>query len=103
MRGGGADPSRAHDIEAATPEQVVALAAAMRPKWRMIVLLGAYCQLRFGELAELRRKDVELDAGRGVLLVRRAMTRVGGVILTGPPKSAAGVRTWRSRRTCSGS
>jgi len=93
VRGGGADPRRAHDIEAATAEQVDALAAAMRPAWQMIVQLGAYCQLRFGELAELRRKDVELAAGRGVLRVRRAMTRVDGVILVGPPKSEAGVRT----------
>jgi integrase len=94
VRGGSADPRRAHDIEAATTEQVDALAAAMRPQWRMVVLLGAYCQLRFGELAELRRKDVELDldAGRGVLRVRRAMSRVDGVILAGPPKTGAGVR-----------
>ncbi len=94
VRGGGADPRRAHDIEAATVAQVEALAAAMRPEWRMIVLLGAYCQLRFGELAELRRRDVEVDlaARRGVLRVRRAMTRVDGVILAGPPKSAAGTR-----------
>ena len=56
VRGGGTDPRRAHDIEAATPEQVDALAAAMRPQWQMIVQLAAYCQLRFGELAELRRK-----------------------------------------------
>ena len=76
------------------------MAAAMRPAWQMIVLLGAYCQLRFGELAELRRKDVELDAGRGVLRVRRAMTRVDGVILVGPPKSRRACGTWRSRRTC---
>ena len=59
--GGGTDPDRAHEIEAATPEQVAALAAAMRPQWQMIVQLAAYCQLRFGELAELRRKDVDLD------------------------------------------
>jgi integrase len=94
VRGGGTDPRRAHDIEAATPGQVDALAAAMPPRWGMLVLLGAYCQLRFGELAELRRKDIDLDlpAGRGVLRVRRSMSRVGGVTRAGPPKSAAGVR-----------
>ncbi len=88
--GGGTDPDRAHEIEAATPEQVDALAGAMRPQWQMIVQLAAYCQLRFGELVELRRKDVDLDLG--VLRVRRAMTRVDGVILVGPPKSSAGKR-----------
>ena len=74
------------------PSRCDALAAAMRPQWQMIVQLAAYCQLRFGELAELRRKDVELDGGRGVLRVRRAMSRVDGAIVTGPPKSGAGIR-----------
>ncbi len=91
---GSADPRQAHDVEAATEEQADALADAMRPAWRMLVLLAAYCQLRFGELAELRRKDVDLDlaAGRGVIKIRRAMTRVDGELLVGPPKSAAGRR-----------
>ena len=35
---------------------------------------------------------MELAAGRGVLRVRRAMTRVDGAIVAGPPKSEAGVR-----------
>ena len=88
------EPRRAHEVEAATDAQVDALADAMRPEWRMLVLLGAYCQLRFGELAELRRRDVDLDlaAGRGVLKIRRAMTRVDGELIIGPPKSAAGKR-----------
>jgi integrase len=92
--GGSTEPRRAHDVEAATEEQADALADAMRPEWRMLVLLAAYCQLRFGELAELRRRDVDLDlaAGRGVIKVRRAMTRVDGELITGPPKSAAGRR-----------
>jgi len=90
IRGGGADPPRAHEIEAATREQVDALAGAMRPPWRMLVQLAAYCQLRFGELAELRRRDVDLAAE--TVRVRRGMTRVDGVIHRGPPKSAAGVR-----------
>jgi integrase len=90
VRGGSADPRRAHDVEAATVEQVDAIADAMRPAWRALVLLGAYCQLRFGELAELRRRDVDLDAG--VIRVRRAMARVDGELIIGPPKSAAGVR-----------
>jgi integrase len=92
--GGGTDPKRARESEAITYEQADELAAAMRPEWRMLVLLAAYCQLRFGELAELRRRDIELDpaAGRGVIRVRRAVTRVDGVAIVGPPKSRAGVR-----------
>ena len=94
VRGGGTDPRRVHDTEAATTGQADALADAMRPQWRMLVLLAAYCQLRFGELAELRRRDIDLDAdaGRGVIRVRRAVTRVYGEMMVGPPKSRAGVR-----------
>ncbi|HEY6309908.1 MAG TPA: hypothetical protein VIY52_03760, partial [Streptosporangiaceae bacterium] len=40
VRGGCADPQRAHDVEAATVDQVDALADGMRPAWRMIVLLA---------------------------------------------------------------
>ena len=31
------------------------MADAMRPEWRMLVMLAAYTTLRFGELSELRR------------------------------------------------
>ena len=92
VRGGAADPRRAVDAEPASPEQVEQLAAAMRPSWRMLVMLGAYCSLRFGELAELRRRDVELANGRAVIHIRRAVARVDGELLVGPPKSAAGRR-----------
>lgn len=92
--GGGTDPRREHDSEAVTYEQVAALTASMRPEWRMLVLLAAYCQLRFGELAELRRRDIEIGPGakRGVVRVRRSVTRVHGVMIVGPPKSRAGIR-----------
>lgn len=92
IRGASADPRRAHHVAVASPAQVEAIADAMPPRWRLMVLLGAWCQLRFGELAELRRHDVHLDGGRGVLKVRRAMGRDGGQIVVGPPKSDAGRR-----------
>jgi integrase len=64
----------------------------MRPSWRMLVMLGAYCSLRFGELAELRRRDVEIANGRAVIRIRRSVARVDGELIVGPPKSAAGRR-----------
>ena len=48
----------------------------MPPGSRMLVLLAAYATLRFGELTELRRGDVDLDAG--VLKVPRGVARGRG-------------------------
>lgn len=90
IKRGSAEPRRAHHVTVATPDQVDVMAAAMRPEWGLAVLLGAYCQLRFGEVAELRRHDV--DVRRGVIHIRRAMSYVDGRITVGPPKSEAGRR-----------
>ena len=43
----------------AEPNEVEQLADHMPDRLRMFVLLGAWCAFRFGELAELRRRDVE--------------------------------------------
>ena len=86
---GGKDP-RKRRINVATPEQVVAMAGAMRPEWRMLVLLAAYTTLRFGELTELRRRDVGSEAA--VLMVTRAVSRTDAGLEAGPPKSDAGIR-----------
>jgi len=93
VRRGGKDP-RKRRINVAEPEQVVAMAEAMRPAWRMLVLLAAYTTLRFGELAELRRRDValNLDAGEGMLMVTRAVSRTDEGLVADRPKSEAGIR-----------
>jgi integrase len=51
----------------------------------------AWCGLRFGELAELRRADLDLDAQ--VLSVRRGVVHVKDQYIVGTPKSTAGSRT----------
>lgn len=59
------------------------IADAMRPKYRALVLMGAFSALRWGELARLRRGDV-LDAGTRVL-VRKSKSAAGeGRIVTLP-------------------
>lgn len=63
---------------------------AMPDRLRALVLIGAWCGLRFGELIELRRKD--LDLRQRVLRVRRGVVHVGGKVTVGSPKSDAGVR-----------
>jgi integrase len=63
----------------------------MPDRLRLAVLIAAWCGLRYGEIAELRRGDVDL--ADGVIRVRRAVARVAGEKpIIGPPKSSAGVR-----------
>jgi integrase len=60
-------------------------------RWRLMVLLGAFASMRPEELAELRRSDVDLDAGS--VRVRRAAPELNtGRRVVGGPKSRAGKR-----------
>ena len=63
-------------------------------KYRVMVLMSAWCGLRFGEATELRRKDIISDDGGVpiVVRVRRGVVRVGSEHIVGTPKSAAGMR-----------
>lgn len=98
VRGGG-NVERAKKIEPATLQQVATIAANMPERRRLMVLLAAWTGLRFGELAELRRKDVKTRAGyidisRGVVRVRE-VDEDGGVTIVRQvkaPKTKAGVR-----------
>jgi integrase len=90
IRGGG-NASRATSTLVLEVSEVEALTEAMPPRYRAMVALAAWCGLRFGELTELRRSDLDPDASR--VHVRRAVTRVDGEFVVGEPKSAAGVRT----------
>lgn len=73
-----------------TTAEVSALAEACGRQGDVVVLL-AYTGMRFGELVGLRVEDVELDARR--IRVRRSITQVGGKLVEGNPKSAAGRRS----------
>ena len=69
------------------PEQVKQLAAAIDSHYRLLILTAAYTGLRFGELAGLRRSD--LDPLHATLKVERALKQDGSF---GPTKTHA-VRT----------
>ena len=72
--------------------QVYALADAVGPRWRALVLLAAFCGLRFGELAALTLG--RLDLLHGTVTVAESVSELaGGVRHVGPPKSDAGRRT----------
>ena len=81
---------RASKTEPASLEDLEALVDAMPEKYRLMVLLAAWCGLRFGELTELRGKDI--DTRKGVIKIRRAVTWVDSKPVVGTPKTDAGVR-----------
>lgn len=89
VRGAGSS-KRVHEVRPASLPEIAALVEAMPERLQVMTLLAAWCGLRFGELAELRRRDV--DQAVGVLRVRRAVVLVAGETLVGTPKSAAGIR-----------
>jgi hypothetical protein len=79
-RGSRTEPPTLGELEVITehtPERL--WMTAQLPAWRA---------LRFGELAELRRRDIDLDRKLG--RVRRAVFRADGRFEVGEPKSGGG-------------
>lgn len=89
IRGAGRS-TRVVKIRPASLDELEHLVDATPDRLRLMVLLAAWCALRFGELAELRRSDVDLR--NGVVKVRRGVTWVRGEAIVSTPKSGAGVR-----------
>ena len=89
IRGAG-QAVRQHHVRPATLDELAALTLAMPPRYRLLVQLAAFCALRFGELTELRRADIDTQCG--VIMVRRAVVLVNGRFVIKKPKSDAGVR-----------
>jgi integrase len=73
------------------PAEVARLADAIDPRYRALVLLGAYGGLRIGELAGLQRRRVHLL--RGTVEVAEIAVEVSGQLHVGPPKTRASRRT----------
>jgi integrase len=70
--------------------QVYALADATGVRYRALVLLACFCGLRWGELAALRRCD--LDIATATVRIARQLNEVSGQLTFGPPKTDAGKR-----------
>jgi integrase len=88
----GAGQDKANERPTLTIDQVFAIAAAIQPRYRLLVLLGALTSLRFGEFAALRRRDVDLESGE--LRVRRSQAELKhGRTIIKDPKSEAGKRS----------
>ena len=72
-----------------TVAQVFALADAIDPRYRALVLLATFTSLRWGELCALRESDIDMDAR--TVQVQRSLTELqNGALAFGP----AQVRRW---------
>ncbi len=90
MINGAGSADRVVQPKPATLQQLDIIVAEMPEHLQLMVLLATWCALRFGELVELRRKDIDLE--EQVVKIRRAAVRVGGGWVVGDPKSDAGRR-----------
>jgi integrase len=87
----GAGQDKANERPTATLDQVFGIAEAIQPRYRLMILLAAFAQLRFGELIALRRNSIDLT--KMELRVRRATAEMeDGSQIDDDPKSEAGKR-----------
>ena len=89
IRGAG-NVKRAHKVRPASLQELETIVEALPDRYKLMALLAAWCAMRFGELAELRRGDIDLRTNR--VSITRGVVRVGGTFVVGSPKSDAGVR-----------
>jgi integrase len=85
---GAGNTERRVKIKPATLEELETITSEMPDRLKLMVLLAAWCAMRFGELAELRRHDID----NGVIRIRRGVIRAEGEQRITTPKSAAGSR-----------
>jgi integrase len=88
----GAGQEKSPERPVLTFGQVFVLADSIAPRYRVLILFAVFTSLRWGELAALRRNDIDL-AARTVRIERSLTELPGGGYLFGPPKSDAGQRT----------
>lgn len=86
----GAGVERSAERPVVSIDEVYAIADAIQPRYRALVLLATFGSLRWGELIALRRSDIDLDAL--TVTVDKAMVENNGRFMLGAPKSGAGER-----------
>jgi len=87
----GASSQHSPERPLITVPQVYALADCVETRYRPLILLAAFCSLRWGELAGLQRRDV--DIAMLTVTIDRSLYRLSaGGHAYGPPKSAASRR-----------
>jgi integrase len=89
IKGAGSENSPERSVLAVA--QVYALADAIGPRYRALILLATFASLRWAELAALTPHDIDLNACT-VRVTRQSNYPPGGGHSFGPPKSRAGRR-----------
>jgi integrase len=90
IRGAGNAGSAVHKVKPASIAEIEIISAKMPARLQLTVICASWLAMRLGEILELRRNDIDLDAG--VVRIRRALVRVGGQLQEDSPKTDAGVR-----------
>lgn len=88
----GASTVHTPERPTATVSEVYAVAEAIQPRYRVLVLMAGFLGLRWGELIGLHRRDIDPD--QRTVRVRRSVAELSnGQREIKAPKSAAGKRT----------
>jgi integrase len=87
---GASQTKRVRKVRPATLAELEAITKAVPAKYKLMILFAAWLALRFGELAELRRSDIDLASG--VVHIRRGVVRTKAGRKVKDPKSEAGKR-----------
>lgn len=95
---GASKASTGKDVRPPSDAELAIITATIDPRFSLMVEVAAWGALRYGEITELRRGDVEFsapgDSALVVFHVARAVTQpTGGGFVVGTPKSSAGVRS----------
>jgi integrase len=85
-----ASPKPATSARTMTAAEVRAVAEAMPPRYRALVLVLGFGGLRFGEATALRRRDVSDDGAS--IRITRSVRYIDKEWVVGPPKTDAGQR-----------
>lgn len=95
---GAASASTGRKITPPTAAELQRIVDHITPRFKAAVILAAWTGVRYGELTELRRKDIDVLESENdaaiVVNVSRGVTHVTGQgFVVGPTKSEAGVRS----------
>lgn len=72
-------------------QQLIQLVQVMPPRLHLLILLSAWCKLKFGELQELRRGDIDVDAQ--LIRIRRiVLSRTNFTVVTLKPNTRSAPR-----------
>lgn len=89
IRGGGVSKRKVR-IKPATVAELGVIVTSIPARYRLMILLAAWCALRFGELAALRRSSVDLDTE--IVHVETGIVVTEDGQLEKDPKTEAGKR-----------